>query len=163
MKFLKRSMSPAKPDRFGRISGTTAALGLEAIGLLHAAWGFGLNLPAADRQSLAQTVVGTNVFPSTIDCLVVAALLGVAGAIVAARANPQSRPFNTLPPILSRVGAGTAAAILALRGAGGLIVGALGVPATTSTFRVLNLAIYSPLCLALALAIQRTEGPLRRP
>jgi Protein of unknown function (DUF3995) len=162
VKFLKRSMSSPKPDGFGRSVGTVAAITIEAIGLLHLAWGFGLTAPAATRQALAQAVVGTTVFPSTASCVVVAALLGAAGVIVAGRAHPKSAISKALPPILSRTGAGAVSAVLALRGGLGLLGGVLGVPATTSTFRMLNLAIYSPLCLALALAIQRIEGPYRR-
>jgi Protein of unknown function (DUF3995) len=159
--FLKRSMVPARADARGEQSGVCAAIVLGAIGLLHAAWGAGLTFPAADATSLAKAVVGGSTFPSPVDCFVVAALLAAATTLVLSRAKPQSTVGKAIPPLVSRFGSSAVAGVLAARGLGGLVVGALGVPRTTSTFRVLDLVLYSPLCLALAAAVLRIEKPLR--
>jgi hypothetical protein len=158
--FLKRSMVPARPDRVGQRAGLAAAGALGVIGAIHLAWGVGVTFPAADATALARAVVGGDTFPSAIDCVVVAALLSAASVIVVARTRPRSRLGKVVPPILSSVGSNAVAGVLAVRAVGGVAASVLGFPRTSPTFRLLDLVVYSPLCLALALAIRRID---RRP
>jgi Protein of unknown function (DUF3995) len=152
-----RLVVPHKPDRHGQRVGTATAATLAAIGGLHFAWGLGSSFPAPSRRSLARAVIGANSVPSATSCASVAGLLGAAATLVYARANPDSPIGRKVPPPLPRLGVLAAATVLGIRGAVGLIGGALGFPRTTDIFRVLNLVVYSPLCIALAAAILRTE------
>lgn len=154
---LLRTLRPHQPDRAGTISGAGAAIVLGAIGALHAAWALGSTFPAADAASLARAVVGGDTFPSAAASAVVAGLLGTATVVIAARSFPQTRLGRRLPGLVTRPGVVVIGAVLALRGAGGLIVSALGTPATAATFRVLNFVAFSPLCIALAAALARLE------
>ena len=130
---------------------------LSAIGAIHLAWAFGSTFPSADAQSLARMVVGGNTFPSKAASATVAGLLGVASTMVVARARPKSSFGRRLPTVVTRPCVVGVAVVLGLRGAGGIISAALGIPQTTSAFRVLDLVLYSPLCLGLAAAIWRME------
>ncbi len=160
---LIRALVPHRPDGIGVRAGTGAAVSLAGIAALHLAWAFGSTFPAADARSLARTVVGGNTFPSSGASATVAGLLGIASALVAARAHPASSFGRRLPTVLTRPAVIGVAFILGLRGVGGLISGALGLPKTTSTFRLLDLVLYSPLCLSLGAAILRMErDPDRR-
>ncbi len=154
---LIRALVPHRPDRTGAIAGTAAATVLSAIGAIHLAWAFGSTFPSADAQSLARMVVGGNTFPSKAASATVAGLLGVASTMVVARARPKSSFGRRLPTVVTRPGVVGVAVVLGLRGAGGIISAALGIPQTTSAFRVLDLVLYSPLCLGLAAAIWRME------
>jgi hypothetical protein len=158
--FLKRSVVPARPDRVGQRAGLAAAGALAAVGAIHLAWGAGVTFPAADAAALARAVVGGNTFPSTVDCIVVATLLASATAIVVARAKPRSALGKLLPPIMTSVGSNAVAGVLATRGVAGVAMSVVGLPHTTPMFRLLDLVLYSPLCLALALAIRRIDRPL---
>lgn len=154
---LIRALVPHRPDRTGAIAGTAGATVLGAIGAIHLAWAFGSTFPSADAQSLARMVVGGNTFPSKAASATVAGLLGVASTLVAARARPMTPLGHQAPTVVTRPGVLGIAVVLGLRGAGGIVASALGVPPTTSKFRWLNLVIYSPLCLGLAAAIVRME------
>ena len=154
---LVRALAPHRPDCTGARAGTVAAAMLGGIGALHVAWACGSTIPSADAQSLARTVVGGNTFPSAGASAAVASLLGIASALVAARAHPHTLFGQRIPTVVTRPGVLGVAAVLGLRGAGGIVSSALGIPHTTSTFRVLDLVIYSPLCLGLAVAIARME------
>lgn len=154
---LTRTLMPHRPDRTGARAGTVAAVVLGGISALHVAWAFGSTFPAADAQSLARTVVGGNTFPSPGASAMVAGLLGIASGLVAARAHPATSFGRSLPPVVTRLGMLGVAVVLGVRGAGGITFSALGIPQTTSTFRVLDVVLYSPLCLGLAKAIMRME------
>lgn len=154
---LVRMIRPHRPDRVGRLSGLGAAITLGGIGALHGAWALGSTFPAADATSLARTVVGADTFPSPMASATVAGLLGVATIVVTARTFPRTRLGRRIPSLVTRPGVLAIGAVLVLRGAGGLLSSAVGVPTTSSAFRTLNLVAYSPLCLALALALARLE------
>jgi hypothetical protein len=145
------------PDHAGARAGTAAAAALAGIGCIHLAWGLGVTYPAKDSAALARTVVGGDTFPSPSACVAVAGLLGAAAALVSARAKPDAQPGRHVPIALAGMGSYTVGAVLALRGAVGVALSAVGAPATTPQFRLLNLIVYSPLCLALAAAIVRME------
>jgi hypothetical protein len=157
VRLLRYAVRPCRPDRTGALVGTGAATILAALGVIHLAWGMGVTYPATDGVALARTVVGGDAFPSPAACGAVAGLLAAATALVAGRARPGSRVAHLVPPPIAALGTATVGGVLALRGAGGLLTSALGAPSTTDRFRVLNLALYSPLCLALAAAIHRME------
>lgn len=154
---LVRMVRPLRPNGVGTAAGAGAAITLGAIGALHAAWALGSTFPSTDARSLARTVVGGETFPSAAASATVAGLLGAATFIVAARSFPRTRLGRRVPGFVTRPGVVVIGAVLALRGVGGLLSGAIGVPATSSTFRTLNLVAYSPLCLALAAALARLE------
>ncbi len=86
-----------------------------------------------------------------------AALLGIASSLVIARAGPLTPLGRRAPSVLTRPGVLGVAFVLGLRGTGGIVASVLGIPRTTASFRVLNLVIYSPLCLGLVAAIVRME------
>jgi hypothetical protein len=137
----------ALPSR--RLAGDVAAVALAGIGVLHAAWGAGLTTwPGEDRRSLAEKVVGGSVFPSSVECYVVAALLGTASGLVALR----GRATDPKTFALAHVGTKTVGGVLAVRGAIGLLASAFGILNETPEFHRANLFLYSPLCLALAAA-----------
>ena len=154
---LFRILVPHHPDRTGKWAGTGASITLGGIAALHLAWALGSTFPATDARSLARTVVGGNTFPSAAASAVVASLLGVASTLVAVRSRPSTPLGRRFPTAISRPGVLVVAAALGLRGGGGMFSSIIGVPKTTSTFRVLDLVLYSPLCLGLATAIMRME------
>lgn len=156
---LLRVVVPHRPDRVGSLAGTGAAIVLGGIGALHLAWALGSAFPSADPTTLARTVVGGDTFPTATASATVAGLLTGATAIVAARAHPRTRLGRLVPSLVARPGVVVIATVLGVRGLGGLVISALGVPATSSKFRALNLIAYSPLCIALAAAVARLERP----
>lgn len=120
---------------------------LAAIGLLHVVWAFS-SWPLADRSSFADAVVGVPEadLPSRGLTLLVAVALVLAALLVAAQGNAIGRLG---PDWLFRLGTWAVAAVLLLRGLGGLVASAL-LNSGTETFRQLDLVVYSPLCLLLA-------------
>lgn len=132
-----------RPTRF---AGASAALGLGAAGALHAIWTFS-PWPLASRADFARTVVGgvaeADLPPAGLTAMVAAAL-GSAAYLVAAQARlvPQVGPRR-----LARLGVGVTAGVLLLRGVAGMVFSGLAGQATDYTRW--DLALYSPVCLAL--------------
>ncbi len=154
--WLANAMVPKKSDGVGVLAGTGAAAALAGIGALHLAWGLGSTFPAADARSLARAVVGGDRFPSPGQCVGVAVLLGAASVLIASRARPESFVGRVIPLPVAVLGSTVVASVLAVRGFGGLVMGVVGFPETTPSFRTLDLIAYSPLCVALAVAIRRS-------
>ena len=123
--------------RVMKYSGAAALFFLAAV---HANWARGSSWPAADRQRLAERVVGQERMPSAGACLAVTAALTAGGGLVAGW--PASRPR------LRRIGAAGVAATLAARGMAGLC-GLM--PPTSEAFLWWDRRLYSPLCLLLAI------------
>ncbi|MFI2370837.1 DUF3995 domain-containing protein [Streptomyces sp. NPDC018833] len=128
-----------------KLAGGTAAFGLAAVGALHGIWTFS-PWPLANRAEFARTVVGVAEadLPTPELTAAVAAALGAASYVIAARAGlvPQAGPRRVV-----RQGVWGVAGVLLLRGAVGLVSSALtGRP---TEFTRWDLALYSPLCLAL--------------
>ncbi len=128
------------------------------MAVLHAAWARGSTWPAADRQQLADLVVGRRAsradggFPDARASWAVAVLLTGAAGLTAARAGLVPVPGGRSSwPV--RVGTGVVASVLLARGTGGLVVSAVDLVPTTPAFRRWNLRLYSPLCLALGGAV----------
>ncbi|MEV0677378.1 DUF3995 domain-containing protein [Actinosynnema sp. NPDC050436] len=122
------------------------ALVLVAVGGLHVVWAFS-PWPLRSREEFASRVVGVppERLPSPGLTFAVAGLLLVAGYLVVARAGLVGTPG---PAWLTVAGTGGVAAVLLLRGAGGLVASAR----KDTPFARLDLRVYSPLCLALAAA-----------
>lgn len=159
-------LAEARPEAEARLrprrtAADATTVALAAIGGLHAVWALGVPWPAADATGLAQTVVGTTDFPSAGATWAVAGLLGAAVVVVQSRVRPNAR-LAVVPYPVAELGVRVITGVLALRGAGGLVVSALGLGQPTAPFRALDLALYSPLCLLLAWGTSRTWTARRR-
>jgi hypothetical protein len=145
-----------------KLAGGAAAVGLGAVGALHGIWTFS-PWPLANRAEFARTVVGVAEadLPTPELTAAVAAALGAAAYAVAARADlvPQLPPHRVV-----RQGVWGVAGVLLLRGSIGLASSAL--TGRQTDFTRWDLALYSPLCLALggltAYVAASTRAP-RRP
>lgn len=117
---------------------------LGAIGLLHVVWVFS-PWPLRSREEFAARVVGVPEarLPSPGLTIVVAALVAVAAYLVAARGGVVGAPG---PAWLTAAGAGGVAAVLLLRGVSGLVRSTRA----DTPFARLDVRVYSPLCLVLA-------------
>jgi hypothetical protein len=120
------------------------AIVLMLIGALHVVWMFS-PWPLSSREEFARRVVGAPVdgLPTPGLTAGVAVLLGVAGYLVAARVGLVAMPG---PEWVTAVGTGGVAAVLLLRGAGGLVISTR----RSTEFARLDRLYYSPLCLGLA-------------
>jgi hypothetical protein len=123
----------------------TAAV-LMLVGALHVVWMFS-PWPLRTREEFARRVVDVPVekLPTPAMTAVVALLLGVAGYLVAARAELVAVVGPGWLPI---VGTGGVAAVLLLRGAGGLVMSSR----RSTEFARLDRRYYSPLSLVLGLS-----------
>jgi hypothetical protein len=144
------SAAPASPTARGAAIG--AAVLLAAIAALHVVWTRS-PWPCATREAFARTVLGTAhavQMPSDGATYVVALLLLVAAWIALARVTllPWPAPAWTL-----RVGAYVAGGVLALRGVAGIAQAILQPAATTPEFAFWSGWCYSPLALALGVAL----------
>jgi hypothetical protein len=122
------------------------AIVLLLVGALHVVWMFS-PWPLRTREEFARRVVDVPVekLPTPPLTAVVALLLGVAGYLVIARAGLVA---VVGPGWLPAVGTGGVAAVLALRGAGGLVMSTR----RSTEFARLDRRYYSPLCLVLAVS-----------
>jgi hypothetical protein len=115
---------------------------LGALAALHAAWALGWRWPGGDDRAFAERVVGhgaTEVPPAAATWAVAVALLAAAGIVAGAAASDDRR---------LRLATLGIAAVLAARGA--LFIPLDLVGGVDDVYERLDLAIYSPLCLALA-------------
>jgi hypothetical protein len=121
-----------------------AAAALGGLAGLHALWATGSPWPLRDRADFADAVTGDGTFPQPAACLTVTGLLASAAALVAGRPHRW--------PVLQRGGAAGATAVLAARGALGLVgrTDLVSPGSTSARFRSLDRRFYSPLCLTLA-------------
>ncbi len=143
-----------------RVSLGTAAT-LAGVAVLHVAWATGSTWPYADAAQFVRSVIGSDSpakAPGVGASASVAALLALSAATVAARPR-VTRPAAVLASDLATAGT---AAVLALRGFGGLIVSATGLFAATSEFRRNDLQFYAPLCLVLAIGASLSRGARHR-
>ncbi|WP_128429465.1 DUF3995 domain-containing protein [Streptomyces cyaneus] len=145
-----------------KLAGGTAAVGLGAVGALHGIWTFS-PWPLAGRAEFARTVVGVAEadLPTPELTAAVAAALSAAAYVIAVQADlvPKLGPHR-----LVRQGVWVVAGVLLLRGSMGLVSSAL--TSRPTDFTRWDLALYSPLCLALgglaAYVATSTRSP-RRP
>jgi hypothetical protein len=131
-----------------RLVSVVSALVLSALALLHGIWAFS-PWPVDNRARFAEVVVGVDErdLPSTVAMLGVAGLLALAARLMLMRADFVA-PIG--PAWAPRWGVRVLAAALLLRGAAGLVVSGFGWGDSPESFRRLDLAVYSPLCLGLA-------------
>ncbi|WP_431683505.1 DUF3995 domain-containing protein [Kitasatospora sp. KL5] len=151
-----------------RPAAAVAGAGLLAAGALHAVWAFS-PWPLASRAEFAEVVVGVDEsqLPSAPLTVAVAGLLGAAAWLVVTGARPES---GLAASRLVRAGMWTVAGVLSVRGLGGLAVSGLELGDAPAAFRHWDLALYSPLCIALggltgftaARTRRRRIGSLRR-
>ncbi|MGW6867661.1 DUF3995 domain-containing protein [Streptomyces sp. NPDC054901] len=138
-----------------RLGRATAAL-LAADGLAHLYWATGATWPAADERALSLAVLGleTSFAPRVVLPLAAVTLIGAAAVL----ARAHGRGGRVARAVTAAVAAG-----LAVRGLAGLgwAVGLLDSP-PDGPFRVLNLALYTPVCLAFAWAAARLVRAPRR-
>lgn len=127
-----------------------AAVGvLAALAVLHGIWGAGETWPARDAERLAEVVGGRSPMPGPGPCWAVAGLLGLAAVTLHSANRPTSRAA-VMPYPVADAGVGVLGAVLAVRAAG--IVGSFGPSSMSQSFRMMNAAMYSPLCAGLAAA-----------
>ncbi len=132
-------------------AGSLAAAAFLAIAALHAYWALGGFWPGRDAESLARLVVGGPPgmrFPGRVATWAVVAVLAGGAAVVLAAAGVMAVPA---PPALVRGAALLGAAVLLIRGLEGLVDVRLRPDTVGSPFARLNVILYSPLCLLLAL------------
>jgi Protein of unknown function (DUF3995) len=134
------------------LSDRLTAAALMALAGLHVAWGRGSAVPFADRERLADAVIGRRSVPEPAACYAVAVALGVGATLVV---GPPA-----LPDQLRRVGLVGVAGVLGLRGVLGLIgrTDVVSPGSASDRFRRLDRRIYSPLCLSLAAGAIAASG-----
>ncbi len=129
-------------DRAARVAGVAAPGTIAAVAALHAAWAAGRHWPAGSERALARRVLSsgsTAMPPCWLTALVAATFATSAAAVAATARGAGGRP--------ARVATWTTAGAFAARGVLGPLSDAVTGP---GPYERLDLAIYSPLCLAVA-------------
>jgi len=149
-------------DRAARIGGVATPAVLAAIAALHAAWALGSPWPAGTQRELAEAVLSQGerdrldggMPPAPLTASVALVLLAAAGTVRGAATGPRSRTL--------RGAAWGVSAVFLARGVAYLPSDLIG--GLDDTYRRLDLAVYSPLCLALgattAIAVRRASPAL---
>jgi hypothetical protein len=125
-----------------------AAGTLAAIAGLHVAWGLGSSFPLRGREELFETVAGgADDAPGPLACFAVAGCLATSATAIAGR--PRA-----LPRLRRGAAAGTSAALgaRALLGFAGRTELVAPGGRVSERFRRQDRRVYSPLCLAIAVA-----------
>ncbi|MYS87447.1 DUF3995 domain-containing protein [Streptomyces sp. SID5474] len=136
------------PTVTGRRAGTAVAALLTADALLHALWATGSTWPAGSTEALSQGLLNADVPFTPRTLLPLCALLGTGAVGVFAHSRGRGGRVGAL--ITAAVAAG-----LAVRSTAG-VVWAVGIGTDPgSTFHRLNLAVYTPVCLAFGYAAAR--------
>ena len=136
----RRLTGPAGQARGVAAAGVPATLA--GLAALHAAWALGWRWPGGDDEAFAERVIGYGAgVPSAPATWAVAALLGGAAGVVRAAGRPGA-------PREVHVAAAVVGTAFFLRGA-------VSIPVSLSrgfddVYERLDLAVYSPLCLAIA-------------
>ena len=132
---------------------------LALLSALHAIWVFS-SWPLTGRTRFAEIVVGTSPdkVPPAAATSTVAALLASAAALVARCGAPGRRP----PPRIAVLGTRTVAGVLLARAVAGFAVSGSGLVDAPADYRRLDLAVYSPLCLALGVGAARVAATAHR-
>ena len=126
-------------------TGVAGALAL--LSALHVTWVFS-SWPLPDRSRFAEAVVGTGPAktPSGAAMFAVAGLLAWASLLVARCGSPDPR---RPPGRIATLGTRTVGGVLVARAVAGFVVSGNALGDAPATFRRLDLAVYSPLCLLL--------------
>ena len=139
------------PGLFGAAAAIVAGILYLAIAGLHAYWALGGAWPGRDPDSLHRMVVGGpsgQYSPGPLATWMVAAILVGAAATVLGGAGLIPTP---IPGAWLRTTALVGAAVLILRGLEGFVDTRLRPSTVGGPFARLNVRLYSPLCLFLAL------------
>lgn len=151
-------VTPPATDRLARTSAVAVPCSLVGLAGLHVAWALGWRWPGGSDREFAERVLGhgADVPPAAATWAVAVALLASAGIVGTAAAGTTSRTLR-----------------LATWGVSGAFLarGALFIPVDLARgfdqiYERLDLAIYSPLCLALGAgtaALARRSSPARQP
>ena len=146
-----------------RLVSVGSAIAFAVLAVLHGIWAVS-PWPVDSRARYAEVVVGVDErdLPSTAATLGVAGLLALAARLVLMRGG-------VVPPVgpawVPRLGVRVLAAALLVRAAAGFVVSGSGWGDSPESFRRLDLAVYSPLCLALGVAatfLAARDGSSRR-
>ncbi|PFG36463.1 uncharacterized protein DUF3995 [Flavimobilis soli] len=142
-------MSTPRTARPAAVATATALGGLAA---LHALWATGSTFPLRDGDEFVETVIGTDGgrVPGAGACLAVAGALSAAAGAALVRGTRSPADAGSTLARLASLGVRGAAAALGARGLAGLVASSTGLRPASERFRSLDLAVYSPLCLALA-------------
>ena len=147
-------------DRLAPVCGIVVSAVLVALAALHAAWALGWRWPGGNDHEFAERVLssaererlmawaGTEVPPASAVWAVAVALLAAAGIVRTTATGTRSRVL--------RVATWAVSGVLLARGADGLRADLVG--GLTEPYRRLDLAVYSPLCLALGAATAIVAG-----
>ncbi|GAA3514794.1 DUF3995 domain-containing protein [Actinocatenispora rupis] len=131
-----------------RTAAVTVAAVLGADCLLHLYWAAtGSAWPAATVPALSRALLDADVPFTPPVLLPLAAALSAAAVLVLARAGLVARRLPRWLPLLGTLGVAAGTGVRALAG---LVW--LGTDDPASTFHLLNLAVYTPLCVLLCLA-----------
>ncbi len=140
---LPRTAPPSRRlDRAARGAGVAVPATIAAVAALHAVWATGRHWPAGSEEALAQRALGsssTAMPPAALTGLVAGVLAASAGAVAATARRTGGRPV--------RLAAWATAGVFAARGVLGPLADAFTGP---GPYERLDLAVYSPLCLAVA-------------
>lgn len=131
----------AGPTRAARVAGVAVPAAIGGVAAIHAAWAAGWHWPGGSEQALAERVLGTRsteMPPGWLTWLVATTFAASATAVAAAAAGSGGRP--------ARLATWATAGVFTARGVLGPIADAFTGP---GTYERLDLAIYSPLCLAI--------------
>ncbi|MFJ9948882.1 DUF3995 domain-containing protein [Kitasatospora sp. NPDC091207] len=146
-----------------RSAALAVAVVLAADGLLHVYWATGSTWPAPDAASLSRAVLNAEVPFTPRVVLPLAALLCSGATVVLARGGLLDGAARRLPAVVLRWGPRAVAGGLLARGLAGLVWASGTGTEPGSAFHRLNLALYTPLCLAgAAAALAVARGPLTR-
>lgn len=133
----------------------SSVVSLMTLAGLHVYWALGGRWPGSDSRSLARLVVGADAFPSTTECLAVAAALFGVALLALDSVNWIS---IGAPRWLHIIAVGGAATVLALRGVGGYVEERFRPAVLEMPYLRWNRVLYSPLCLGLAALVGSTLG-----
>lgn len=145
-------------DRPARVARALVPAALGGIAAIHAAWAMGWRWPGGSDEAFAERVVGSGQeLPPVWATWTVAGLLGAAAATVWLAGDDEPAPW-------SRPATAAIAAMMLVRGA--VFVPVDLAHGLEGPFDRLDLAVYSPLCLALgagAGAVARRHAPPQGP
>ena len=151
--------SLADQSRIAHIAAIVAGTLFGVIAALHGLWATGITWPFGDKEALSETVFGSpaSTFPPPAATIVVTVLLAAAAMLVTGRAGLWGA---RMPRWVFAAGTWALAAVLFLRAAfyGPAAIG------SDAINRSWELALYTPLCLVLALlcaVVARGDVPAR--
>jgi hypothetical protein len=126
--------------RLSRAAGVAVPIALAGLAGLHAAWALGWRWPGGSDQALAERVAGAEELPSeTATWVVAGGLLGAATVVVAADRGIRGRAVRLAAWAVAAAFLARSVAYLPSDLGGGV----------ETPFDRLDLALYSPLCLAI--------------